>query len=279
MAWTAGDPTLKMAGFTAVTVETIRARIARGRELAVELEQRADAWCAGLELRLQHEMMPDGGHSWRMLPPPEAPLDLAIRLGEIAHNLRSALDHIVYGISQNHGGNKRTQFPIVDDEAKWAGAVKSMLGGLPDDVVEKIRAVQPFNFGPNVGRLGLVLSELSNYDKHRDLTAIVGVVHTLDVRVRLPGGGESMFIQPLKNTNDAGVLTAELPWVFRLRITHRADFNTVDIFSRPEIFVDSVEHIVQFAFERDHNIALAIGVPAALADWTDKVLDDLVEYL
>jgi len=101
-------------------------------------------------------------------------------VGDIMHNLRSALDHVVHDLS---GGADMTEFPIYADVCdfyrveRYRHTVPARGFGL-----HKIRAVsdnrawffiegmQPYNAGKNAYRAALwVLHELNNIDKHRTL--------------------------------------------------------------------------------------------------------------
>jgi hypothetical protein len=80
------------------------------------------------------------------------PLRLGVILGDMVHNLRSALDHLVWQAVLRNGGrpNRSHQFPICDDEKDWNDAC---------NVVMKPAALSR-------------LREISNEDKHRVVTPV-----------------------------------------------------------------------------------------------------------
>lgn len=105
----------------------------------------------------------------------QPPLMWSVQIGEIIHNLRSALDHMVYEIAATHAkGNvpAGTEFPIFVDEARFRSTKRGgglyKIRGLPRNAQASIEEIQPFQ-RKQAPRLHLlwVLQELSNWDKHR----------------------------------------------------------------------------------------------------------------
>jgi hypothetical protein len=112
------------------------------------------------------------------LPKPRLSMGLAV--GDSLHNLRSALDHIVFAIAEvtatKHGRSRsaieqrRSAFPIhipppislPDFEARYR---KKDLNGIPVKAMEFIHGFQPTNTGDPFW----LLNELENIDKHREL--------------------------------------------------------------------------------------------------------------
>jgi hypothetical protein len=105
-------------------------------------------------------------------------------VGEIAYDLRSALDHVVYDLTclENGGPLGRTGFPIFEDEARYdelttrgepaLGSGVFKIRGVNPYAKAAIRSLQPFEvrktaaFEPPM--LGL-LHELSAADRHRTI--------------------------------------------------------------------------------------------------------------
>jgi hypothetical protein len=101
---------------------------------------------------------------------PPAVDEWALLFGNAVHNLRSALDSLVWELAHRDGREPRSPrglyFPIVTDEATWPRAAK-MLESCPIEVIERVRPTQPFLI-PDAGPSGLeVLATLNNQDKHR----------------------------------------------------------------------------------------------------------------
>lgn len=115
----------------------------------------------------------------------EFPEDWSIIIGEIVHDLRSALDHAVYELTVRECGRPlvRTEFPVFDDEAKYLATKKNgdpipasglyKIRGINAEAQAVVKTLQPFEFRKNNAAdqeplIGL-LHELSIVDKHRTI--------------------------------------------------------------------------------------------------------------
>jgi hypothetical protein len=90
--------------------------------------------------------------------------------GEVAHQLRSALDHVVYQLClANHiKPTTKTGFPIFKTEKGYLGKAPMQVGDLPKVATDKISAVQPYHRGDDFREDPLwMLQTLNNTDKHR----------------------------------------------------------------------------------------------------------------
>jgi hypothetical protein len=118
----------------------------------------------------------------------EIPVGWSLIVGEIVHNLRSALDHLVYQLVIHETGSpppstyKKGQFPIF----KTAEGFKSrgapvMLKGVGVKAVELIKSVQPFETEEGTKSPLWLLSELSNWDKHRSIPLTGASINNISV--------------------------------------------------------------------------------------------------
>jgi hypothetical protein len=147
-------------------------KFARAIMLLREFQSRVETWSAGQPFDTDKVLSEDGLVASVILrvnqPPPVD--EWALLFGDAVHNLRSALESLVWELA-HYDGNVPTNprglyFPIVKDEEGWPPAAK-MLDSCPIEVVERIRLMQPFLI-PDPGTSGLeVLATLSNQDKHR----------------------------------------------------------------------------------------------------------------
>jgi hypothetical protein len=112
--------------------------------------------------------------------------NLAVVLGDMTHNLRSALDHIAVAITPQRR-KYSTFFPIISENIEYGfdvpteaqlkarGGFDRAVEGMPADAVAIIQRAQPYHLGPQstkeVHLLG-ILSRLDNADKHRDLIVL-----------------------------------------------------------------------------------------------------------
>src|SRR5215472_10530934 len=119
----------------------------------------------------------------------EPPDDVALAIGDCIHNLRSALDHIVYELSCHHkkkGHVGSTAFPIYEDRKDWdekdsKGKLKSTSGlyklrAIPAGAQARIEQLQPFHglepkYWPRERLLHVHRLDLA--DKHRNLNLAV----------------------------------------------------------------------------------------------------------
>jgi hypothetical protein len=119
----------------------------------------------------------------RLPSPPEI---ISLLAGDCVHNMRSALDHLVYQLVLSNPDrpstvpNEKTMFPICDTEEGFDAQIKrGRLKGVTDAPAAIIRRLQPYitrNAGRNYRLHPLwVLSQLENIDKHRRLAVIAGV--------------------------------------------------------------------------------------------------------
>jgi hypothetical protein len=110
----------------------------------------------------------------------EAPLRWGVLVGEIIHNLRSALDHAFFRLANGPGVNPRhLQFPIFKEEAdynRWRQPSKDRkradpMTHVPARAVSHIEWFEPFKAHargePSATDPLARLNEMSNLDKHR----------------------------------------------------------------------------------------------------------------
>lgn len=112
----------------------------------------------------------------------------AVLVGDILHNLRGTLDHLVYALAEEHSGiplsndiAKKSEFPIYGDpdglgvaemERRMADGFRRKIGAIHPDAQAIIKSLQPYHRGEDyVFDTLWALNELSNIDKHRLLLA------------------------------------------------------------------------------------------------------------
>ena len=134
-------------------------------------------------------------------------IEWSVMVGEIVHNLRSALDHVVWELSilhQSRLGNPvpadrirrrdpwgLVTFPVTHNagpnESAWKGAVGSKLKFVSPSVVEQIKKLQPFRthrVHPDQHPLA-ILDDLWQRDKHREIPLVSSLVRLDSIG---PGG-------------------------------------------------------------------------------------------
>jgi hypothetical protein len=155
---------------------------------AITKIRRADAHIETLYLKIRDYIQshphvifskrdPDTGHGKFVIKiTHEPPPDLPAIVGDILHNLRSALDYIAAeALKQNGSETTRwTQFPICRtyDDFYNESFGHGRLLGIASKPFTRIMSCQPYQFGPDkidIHPLWL-LRNLSNFDKHHALT-------------------------------------------------------------------------------------------------------------
>ena len=105
----------------------------------------------------------------------EPPLRFGVILGDCVHNLRSALDHIIWQVTLLDGGtpDDATQYPIASkSEGQFERMAERRIAGLNARHRAMVKQTQPYHRGDQASAHPLaMLADLSNTDKHR-------VVHT-----------------------------------------------------------------------------------------------------
>jgi hypothetical protein len=144
-----------------------------------------------------------------------------LRFGDAVHNLRSALDHAVYGFAIDGAGvnpppgAKKLSFPILDEEARWADTDPRLRSVAPD-VVQAIRNAQPFHQAVPAHDWLWVLAELDNIDKHRLIHPVAMTGTSLVAEIESMEGGETTTTaHPFSLSHGGEVLTIESAGAFR----------------------------------------------------------------
>jgi hypothetical protein len=107
------------------------------------------------------------------------PPEWALMVGDFVHNLRSALDHLVYQLVISNRGTvtNRTAFPIFADATKYGKYSSPQIDGVPSMCVAKFKSLQPYFRSRNEPTHDPLwwVHELDRIDKHRLLTVVTAV--------------------------------------------------------------------------------------------------------
>ena len=155
-----------------LSLEGVNAKIERACQSLQDLESDIRGFCEDHRLQLVPEIQQgihviDGG-------PPELLIAVSIRAGEIAYNLRSALDHLVWQLVEANGKtpNHRNEFPVFLEKAEYSRSAGSKLKGISRHHREAIASFQPFQSNNGVGSHLWMLHSICNIDKHRHLNVV-----------------------------------------------------------------------------------------------------------
>lgn len=162
----------------------ISMKLGRAEAHLRDLRERVGPFLEGVSHDFRGEIDPEAGKFAAYLsvsnePPPE----WGLLVGDLVQNVRSALDHLVWGWVPKSRRTNRTAFPIFDDPDEFLCAVtlparkkrRGTLTGLAPDSerFKLIESCQPYHgeHGPEFHPLRN-LASLSNEDKHRTLLGI-----------------------------------------------------------------------------------------------------------
>jgi hypothetical protein len=129
--------------------------------------------------------------------PDTVSLGWAILAGEIVHQSRSALEHIVWELIEANGGTPKqgvTGFPVFWEKTKYRSKFKGMIDGINAQAFAIIDGLQPLRPDYTSDPL-YVLNEMWNRDKHRLLNIAVYAIHALSIWFGLPDGTRSLIIE------------------------------------------------------------------------------------
>jgi hypothetical protein len=153
-------------------------KVGRAQRLADELQRDVAAYERAYPIQCSREVDEEKKEErFRFADPPELPREWAVRVGEIAHNARSALNYIVAAGVRRAGATLQlsNDFPIFTDEDRYlAGGANShrnrKLRGVPEPIKKKIDDIQPFHVRKRAPIHPLALLQaLNNPDKHETM--------------------------------------------------------------------------------------------------------------
>jgi hypothetical protein len=163
----------------------VRAKIERAEFQRAALDAECKAWTEQQRAEVVHHY--DSDTTWhrfvvKAIDPVPPPLVWSVVLGEIVHDLRSALDHTIWQLvlSNNCVPDKGNQFPIFSRYPKQPGAMNTCLNGVATAPATRIKQLQPYRRKNRKEPDPLeILGYLSNTDKHRTIHAVAAVTSSL----------------------------------------------------------------------------------------------------
>jgi hypothetical protein len=172
-------------------VDGIRAKVARGLEHLLALDEKLHAYQDTDPLDLHRQVQADGETSiftLHVTTPP--PLELSVMVGDVVHQLRSAVDHIANSLVLAAGNTptSRTVFPVLLEPPP--GGLR-VIGGVTDEALAAVAEVQPYQRQSRREEHPMwVLHRLANVDKHRNLHLTVLQVLSATIHTHRPSRGD-----------------------------------------------------------------------------------------
>jgi hypothetical protein len=188
----------------------------------------------------------------------EIPATISLMVGDAIHNLRSALDHLVYQLvlANLETPSRDTSFPIYDSASKYKAHCQAKIKGISRTAEKLIDAAAPYRGGNDDL---WVLHQLNNIDKHR-LLVTVGLGYST---LTLPA--DEVYPR-LKRLRDRGQLFRAFDYPQR----PVSPIKVGDILYTDEAG-DEVNEEIQFAFEVAFDEAQVVPCQPVLAT-LDKLL-------
>jgi hypothetical protein len=175
-------------------LSSVYAKLQRAEEHAQALKAEVRPWMDDIPYRLIRETNADGTrHSIvaRVVKHPPL-LRWSLMIADSIHNLRSALDHLVYTIALHESGQDpppagdSLMFPICDTPTQFKKASKK-IQTLSDPVQTAIEKVQPYNRPHTELPVPLLsmLRDFENTDKHKVLRLAFATVYKGELGIQL----------------------------------------------------------------------------------------------
>jgi hypothetical protein len=170
----------------------VRLKLTRARAHIDAIRDKAAAFVGQtprpFDVRVEEHDLADGsgGLEYRLFAVvrDQPPRDLAPMIGDAVHNIRSALDYLVYELAPpSVRESNKTQFPIYTDEDAYRKDGERLIKGIVGDERLLIERVQPWQANEPHGDPLEVLRRLSNRDKHRLLVPVIAAVNWREVSV------------------------------------------------------------------------------------------------
>jgi len=173
------------------------------------------------------------------------PLSWSVSIGEIVHNLRSALDHLACQLFREAGGGDcdATKFPILvsDSDTGFEKWINQWLPRLPEGAEAELRELQPYKRGDEASRDPLaILNRLANDDKHRLLVPVFAAIQ--------PGSTSIVANREIRDVDPTPEATFSLP---QGPLHEDAPICTLDFrITGPDPYVEVEPHLpIDIAFE------------------------------
>lgn len=143
----------------------------------------------------------------------QVPPDLSLLISESAHQLRSALDHLMWMLARPQGAKQEgnVQFPLVRSRKKYISGTDHMMPGVRRGVRTVIESLQPYHSRkwPKTALLGQ-LRAISNWDKHRSLLTTMGATTVMESKITLIGGARIGRVEHFRPILKPGAIIARI---------------------------------------------------------------------
>src|SRR5665647_282058 len=161
-------------------------KFARAQQHMSDLSSRMLVWGKSTTARTR-KVISDDQHEVDVIVemPASPPLtEFALCVGDAVHNLRAALDSVVWELAHLEGKTprkpKRVAFPICLEESGWQSAEREFLETVHPVALARIRSVQPFLYEDGSRSALVALHAADIRDKHRTQLACTMTAQAID---------------------------------------------------------------------------------------------------
>ena len=192
---------------SAKIIDGVRAKMLRAQQQLTCLEGDITRYGQFVEGQICHEVdVAAGRQTWVYRGENDVPVEFSVRVGEVIHNLRSSLDHLITQLVLENGQQPTTRnaFPIFRSKEQYEKDAKRMLQGLHEAARTRIESLQPFKKHGFIGSQLWMLHCLSNVDKHLCLNMTSTYMRGPQVEIEETQGPVNRA--PLKGNGRSGVL-------------------------------------------------------------------------
>ncbi len=184
----------------------IRAKLKRAKEHHSTLITEWNIWCKHqANLRFCYVRRDGPWYVVMVQPFPQPNIRFSIIAGDIIHNLRCALDHLIWQLvlRDGHKPSRRNEFPIYESEERFRDEKfrkkKPQLGVLYGITVDGdawtiIERSQPYQCVPLISSYINAIGHLSNFDKHRTLYSQIPFIGFEAVRKAVGWSSEAILL-------------------------------------------------------------------------------------
>lgn len=185
----------------------IRLKLNRAHDQLKSLHAEIDAFFKTKPYRIETQVNPDAREIFGILRRNgrhgTIPPMWSVFIGEIIHNVRSALDHMIWQMVKfEQAGRPSTstqlKFPIFDTEAGFDSRCDDILAGASGDAKALIKKLQPFYTGEGHASPLWHLHALSNWDKHRNIPLAIASRRSTSVQA-IRGEVEALIVAATDN--------------------------------------------------------------------------------
>lgn len=179
----------------------VRAKIDRAKDQVVKLDAEIGVFIDGRPYEVITERNTNKGQDvYRVRVRQDPPLRFGVIVGEVIHDLRSALDHVAWQLVPNAKRTRSTGFPVFATDW-WPGqkseaAFLRQTDGMSREARAVIERLQPNQPGKPLDKDDVLyrMHEMNLTDKHRVLNVLGGATEQKHVTVGLGGGKGTVSI-------------------------------------------------------------------------------------